>query len=87
MGAKQRHILRQFLLEAIVLCQVGGVAGIALGGLAGNIVAFQFDISPSFPWDWAIGAVVGMTLIAVLFGSYPAYKAARLDPIESLRYE
>ncbi len=86
-GAKKRHILQQFLLEAIVLCQLGGVAGIALGGLAGNIVAVQFDISPSFPWGWAIGAILGMTVVAVVFGLYPAYKAARLDPIESLRYE
>ena len=86
-GAKNHDILRQFLLEAVVLCQLGGLVGIAFGGLAGNIVAVQFDISPSFPWDWAVGAVLGMTLIAVAFGLYPAYKAARLDPIESLRYE
>lgn len=86
-GAKRRHILQQFLLEAVVLCQLGGLVGIALGGLAGNIVAVQFDISPSFPWGWAIGAIFGMTLVAVVFGLYPAYKAAGLDPIESLRYE
>ena len=86
-GAKRRDILRQFLLEAIVLCQLGGLVGIALGGLAGNIVALQFDISPAFPWGWALGAVLGMTVVAVIFGLYPAYTAARLDPIDSLRYE
>ena len=86
-GAKKRDILGQFLLEAVVLCQIGGLVGIALGGAFGNLVAVYFDIGMSFPWGWAVGAVVGVTLIAVVFGGYPAYKAARLDPIESLRYE
>jgi putative ABC transport system permease protein len=86
-GAKRSHILRQFLLEAVVLCQVGGLIGIALGGIGGNLVSLYFDISPSFPWDWAGIAVGGVTLVAVLFGLYPAWKAARLDPIESLRFE
>ncbi|WP_022834659.1 ABC transporter permease [Salisaeta longa] len=86
-GAKRRHILQQFLIEAIVLCQIGGLAGIVLGGLFGNGVALYFDISAAFPWLWAVAAVLGVTGIAVVFGGYPAYKAARLDPIESLRYE
>jgi len=86
-GAKWRNILVQFLLEAIILCQIGGLLGIALGGLGGNIAALYWDISPSFPWVWAGIAVGGVTLLAVIFGGYPAYKAARLDPIESLRYE
>ena len=86
-GAKRRHILRQFLLEAVVLCQVGGLIGIALGGIGGNLVSLYFGISPSFPWDWAGIAVGGVTVVAVLFGLYPAWKAARLDPIESLRFE
>jgi len=86
-GAKWRNILGQFLLEAVVLCQIGGLVGIVLGGLGGNMTAVYFDISPSFPWIWAGIAVGGVTLLAVIFGGYPAYKAARLDPIESLRYE
>jgi putative ABC transport system permease protein len=86
-GAKWRNILGQFLLEAIILCQIGGLIGIVLGGLGGNVAALYFDISPSFPWMWAGIAVAGVTLLAVVFGGYPAYKAARLDPIESLRYE
>ena len=86
-GAKKRDILGQFLLEAVVLCQIGGLLGIAMGGAFGNLVAVYFDIGMSFPWGWAVGAVVGVTLIALAFGGYPAYKAARLDPIESLRYE
>ena len=86
-GAKWRNILSQFLLEAIILCQIGGLIGIVLGGLGGNVAALYWDISPSFPWLWAGIAVGGVTLLAVVFGGYPAYKAARLDPIESLRYE
>jgi putative ABC transport system permease protein len=86
-GAKNWHVLSQFLLEAIVLCQIGGLLGILLGALAGNGVAFFFDISMAFPWLWAGIAVTGVTVIAVVFGLYPAFKASRLDPIESLRYE
>ena len=86
-GAKWYDILGQFLLEAIILCQVGGLIGIVLGGLGGNLTAAWFDIQPTFPWLWAAIAVAGVTLLAVVFGGYPAYKAARLDPIDSLRYE
>lgn len=86
-GAKWGNILGQFLLEAVVLCQIGGLIGIILGGLGGNVTALYFDIRPSFPWTWALFAVGGVTVLALIFGGYPAYKAARLDPIESLRYE
>jgi putative ABC transport system permease protein len=86
-GAKWRDVLGQFLIEAVILCQIGGLVGIVLGGLGGNATAFYFDIAPSFPWTWAFVAVGGVTLLALVFGGYPAYKAARLDPIDSLRYE
>jgi putative ABC transport system permease protein len=86
-GARRRDILRQFLLEAFFLCQIGGILGILLGALAGNSVAVFFEISPAFPLGWAIATVAMVTGIAMLFGGYPAYKAARLHPIESLRYE
>ena len=86
-GAKRRDIMRQFLLEAIFLCQIGGMIGILLGALVGNVVAVYFDITAVFPWTWTIGGVFMVTVIALVFGGFPAYKAARLDPIESLRYE
>jgi len=86
-GARSRDILRQFLFEAFFLCQIGGLIGIFLGALVGNLVAVYFEISAAFPVGWAIGSVVMVTGIALVFGGYPAFKAARLDPIESLRYE
>jgi putative ABC transport system permease protein len=86
-GAKRRDILRQFLLEAFFLCLIGGVLGVAFGALFGNGVAVYFDLTVVFPLWWALGAVVMVTFMAVVFGAYPAYKAAGLDPIESLRYE
>ena len=86
-GARRKDIMRQFLLEAFFLCQVGGFVGILLGSLAGNGVAFYFDISATFPVGWAIAAVIMVTFIALVFGGYPAFKAARLSPIDSLRYE
>ncbi len=87
LGATRRAVLGQFLLEAIFLCQIGGLLGILLGVVGGNVLALTFGINPAFPWGWAIGGVVGVTVIALVFGVYPAYKAARLDPIEALRYE
>ena len=86
-GATSRAILRQFLIETIFLCQVGGIVGILLGILVGNITALGFGIRPTFPWDWALIGIVGITVIALIFGVYPAYKAAKLNPIEALRYE
>jgi len=58
-----------------------------LGALAGNGVAFYFGISAVFPFYWAVVAIIIVTGISMVFGGYPAYKAARLDPIESLRFE
>jgi putative ABC transport system permease protein len=86
-GARRKDILRQFLFEAFFLCQIGGLVGILLGAAVGNGVAIYFDISATFPTYWAITAVLLVTGIALVFGGYPAFKAARLNPIDSLRYE
>ena len=86
-GARKGSILSQFVAEAIVLCQIGGLVGIGLGILAGNLVAVAFDIPAVFPTDWAVIGFVLCAFIGVAFGVYPAWKAANLDPIDSLRYE
>ncbi len=87
LGATRRDIRSQFLVEAIVLCQVGGLVGILLGVLGGNVLAALMKSAPAFPWGWATVAIVGVTVVALVFGVYPATKAARLSPIEALRYE
>ena len=87
-GAKKRNIMTQFIIEAVVLCEIGGVLGIALGMAGANALAiYVLKLPPAFPVDWAIIGIVICSLIGIIFGSYPAYKAAHLDPIESLRYE
>ncbi|WP_412067146.1 ABC transporter permease [Rubrivirga sp. IMCC43871] len=87
LGATRRDILLQFLVEAVVLCQIGGLVGIVLGALGGNVVAALMTTPPAFPWGWAITAVLGVTVVALVFGVYPATQAARLHPIEALRHE
>jgi len=86
-GATKKAIVTQFLLECIALCQIGGLIGIILGVAGGNMAALYFETAVVIPWFSAIGGVIGMTIIGVIFGVYPAFKAANLDPIESLRYE
>lgn len=86
-GAKKRNIMTQFIMEAVVLCEVGGAIGVVLGILGGNAVAYFMKMPAAIPFDWiAIGLVI-CSIVGVVFGTYPAYKAANLDPIESLRYE
>jgi ABC-type antimicrobial peptide transport system permease subunit len=86
-GARARDILRQFLVEASLLCFFGGVLGILLGrlGALGVWWFMNWPIQPSLVA--VIGAVVVSVLVGLVFGYYPAWKASRLDPIEALRYE
>ena len=86
-GATRKAITSQFLMESIAICQIGGLIGILAGVGLGNMAALWLESSLVIPWSSAIGGVIGMTVVGVLFGVYPAYKAANLDPIESLRYE
>jgi putative ABC transport system permease protein len=86
-GAKKRSILTQFIMEAVVLCEVGGVIGVALGVAGGDILAHYMKLPKVLPVDWICIGLGICSLVGVIFGAYPAWKAANLDPIESLRYE
>lgn len=86
-GATRRDILTQFLTEAIFLSEFGGVAGIVLGVAGGNAVAAIFKIPAVIPLDWAFIGLAVCSVIGIGFGIYPAWKAANMDPIESLRFE
>ncbi|TVR28408.1 MAG: FtsX-like permease family protein [Balneolaceae bacterium] len=86
-GATKKAITSQFLMESIAICQIGGVIGILAGAGLGNAAALWLESSVVIPWGSALSGVVGMMIVGVVFGVYPAYKAAQLDPIESLRYE
>ncbi len=87
LGATRRSILTQFLTEAIVICQIGGLLGIFLGILVGNIVTPLLGGSFLIPWGWMFLGFALCMIVGVVSGFYPAMKASRLDPIESLRYE
>ena len=86
-GAKKRNILFQFLIEAVTLCQFGGIIGIALGLGAGNLAGKFLNAAPALPLDWVLTGIILCVVVGVGFGTYPAWKAANLDPIEALRYE
>ena len=86
-GASAATIRVQFLIEAVVICQLGGFLGIILGIIFGNIVGYFVGVGFIIPWAWMILGVVLCFIVGLLSGIYPAYKASKLDPIESLRYE
>ena len=88
LGATPRLIRQQFLAEALVVCQIGGIGGVILGILIGNLIANI--ISPGvfvIPWLWMIVGLIICFIVGIISGYYPAYKASKLDPIESLRFE
>jgi putative ABC transport system permease protein len=86
-GARKSNILSQFILEAVLLSEMGGIFGIVTGVLAGNILAIVMDVPAIIPYDWVAIGFVTCSIIGIIFGVYPAWKASNLDPIESLRYE
>jgi putative ABC transport system permease protein len=87
LGATSKLIKTQFLIESIVISQIGGIVGIIFGVTIGNIVSAQIGSAFIIPWLWIIGGIVLCVGVALLSGILPANKAAKLDPIESLRYE
>ncbi len=86
-GARKKNILGQFLIEAVFLCVIGGIIGIILGVSIGNFAGSFLNAKTAIPYAWV---AIGMGLcvaVGIIFGTYPAYKAANMDPIEALRYE
>ncbi len=86
-GANKRDIRMQFILEAIVICQMGGILGILLGIAAGNAVSLSVGGAFIIPWMWMLVGVSFCLIVGLISGIYPAFKASNLDPIEALRYE
>ncbi|WP_226665975.1 ABC transporter permease [Metabacillus litoralis] len=87
LGATKRQILIQFLIESVTLTLIGGMIGILLGAIAANVVSIFAKWPPLISWQVVLGGLLFSMLIGIVFGLLPANKAARLSPIESLRYE
>lgn len=86
-GAKRRWILFQFIIETITLCQVGGLFGIILGIIASLLLGNAIGIQLTMPVKWIIISISICTVLGIISGAYPAWRAAKLDPIDALRYE
>jgi len=86
-GAKKTDILTQFMIEALILCEIGGLIGIVLGIIGGNVVGILMEVPALIPWEWVGIGILVCSAVGFLFGVYPAWKASNLDPIEALRFE
>jgi putative ABC transport system permease protein len=86
-GANPAVIRKQFLIEAVVICLMGGALGILLGIGIGNIISFSMGGSFIIPWLFILGGFVLCVGVGIVSGYYPAKKASKLDPVEALRYE
>ena len=86
-GATSKTVRQQFLMEAIVVCQLGGIIGIILGILIGNIISILINSAFIIPWVWMAAGILLCLFVGLISGIYPAIKASRLDPIEALRHE
>jgi putative ABC transport system permease protein len=86
-GANPEVIRKQFLIEAVVICLMGGALGIFLGILLGNLISLAMGGSFIIPWLFIIGGFILCVGVGVISGYYPAKKASKLDPVEALRYE
>ena len=86
-GARKRDILRQFLVESVLLCLIGGAVGILLGTGSSSLVTYFLGWPTESSPVAVVAAVIVSATVGIVFGYYPAWKASRLDPIEALRYE
>jgi putative ABC transport system permease protein len=86
-GGKSKLVRLQFLLEAIIISLLGALFGILLGVGVGNLFSIVLNTGFVVPWNWVIGGIVICSIVGLLAGLYPAFKAGRLNPIEALRYE
>ena len=86
-GARPENIMLQFLLEAVILCNAGGVVGILVGFGLGNVVTMFASFDAAVPLEWALIGLGFCSAVGIGFGFLPAVKAARLHPIDALRYE
>jgi len=87
LGAKPKDILAQFLLEAVILCNVGGVVGVLVGFGLGNLVTAFTSFALSVPLEWAVIGLVFCSAVGIIFGLLPAVRASRLNPVDALGYE
>jgi putative ABC transport system permease protein len=87
LGASAAVIRNQFLTEAVVICQLGGLGGIVLGILLGNLVGLGLGTGFIIPWKWMLMSVLVCMVVGLVAGIYPATRAARLNPIDALRFE
>lgn len=87
LGAKNSSIRLQFIIESMILCLIGGILGIVAGFVLGTVAASMLGYAAAAPVTAILGSVVFSMVIGIFFGFYPANKAAKLDPIEALRYE
>ena len=86
-GARSKTVLNQFVIEAIVICQIGGLGGVILGITMGNLISSMIGGSFIIPWNWIGLALAVCTVVGLGAGIWPAYKASRINPIEALRHE
>jgi len=87
LGAPIASIRNQFLMEAVLLCNAGGVGGVVMGFALGNVVALWAHFQPRVPLEWAVIGLLFCSAVGIVFGILPAIRASRLDPVEALRWE
>jgi putative ABC transport system permease protein len=86
-GGRKKNVRQQFLYESLVISLIGAAFGVVLGVIVGNVFSLVLSTGFVLPWGWLIGGILICSVVGLLAGLYPAYKASRLNPIEALRYE